>query len=227
MDKPRLFIRPITCVPSPNGSRTAAFAAPHPNLPPTGEGVKNPQWTIWDKLDRITQDPAVMGGKPCIRGMRVTVGSVVGQIAAGCSVETILATLFNSLASMSGLLSLEVRTHRMNVMTRLPRAPIALATLLLLSTVAVANPPATMPLPEIPPPPGMVDPGLEPEVSIRHRGEERVEEYRVRGRLYMIKVTPPHGRPYYLLNLRGDGRFTRMDDLSPNFQVPMWVVTEF
>ncbi len=41
-------------------------------------------------LDRITQDPAVMGGKPCIRGMRVTVGTVVGQIAAGRGIEAIL-----------------------------------------------------------------------------------------------------------------------------------------
>jgi uncharacterized protein (DUF433 family) len=41
-------------------------------------------------LDRITQDPALMGGKPCIRGMRVTVGTLVGQIGAGRSIETIL-----------------------------------------------------------------------------------------------------------------------------------------
>ena len=33
--------------------------------------------------DRITHDPAVMGGKPCIRGMRVTVGTIVGLLAAG------------------------------------------------------------------------------------------------------------------------------------------------
>lgn len=43
-----------------------------------------------EALDRITQDPAVMGGKPCIRGMRVTVGTLVGQIGAGRSIETIL-----------------------------------------------------------------------------------------------------------------------------------------
>jgi uncharacterized protein (DUF433 family) len=43
------------------------------------------------ELDRITQDPAVMGGKPCIRGMRVTVGMVVGQIGAGRSIEEVLA----------------------------------------------------------------------------------------------------------------------------------------
>lgn len=43
------------------------------------------------QLDRITQDPAVMGGKPCIRGMRVTVGMVVGQIGAGHTIEQVLA----------------------------------------------------------------------------------------------------------------------------------------
>jgi uncharacterized protein (DUF433 family) len=35
-----------------------------------------------DLLQRITRDPAVMGGRPCIRGMRVTVGTVVGLLAA-------------------------------------------------------------------------------------------------------------------------------------------------
>ncbi len=43
------------------------------------------------QLDRITQQPEVMGGKACIRGMRVTVGMVVSQIGAGHSVEEILA----------------------------------------------------------------------------------------------------------------------------------------
>jgi uncharacterized protein (DUF433 family) len=42
------------------------------------------------QLDRITQDPAVIGGKPCIRGMRVTVGMVVGQIGAGHTIEQVL-----------------------------------------------------------------------------------------------------------------------------------------
>ncbi len=43
------------------------------------------------ELDRITQRPEVMGGKACIRGMRVTVGVIVGQIAAGHGIEQILA----------------------------------------------------------------------------------------------------------------------------------------
>lgn len=44
-----------------------------------------------ETLDRITQDPLVMGGKPCVRGMRVTVGMIVGQVASGHSTSDILA----------------------------------------------------------------------------------------------------------------------------------------
>ncbi|MGH3087783.1 MAG: DUF433 domain-containing protein [Rubrobacteraceae bacterium] len=42
------------------------------------------------KLERITHDPDVMGGKPCIRGMRVTVGTILGLLASGHSEEEIL-----------------------------------------------------------------------------------------------------------------------------------------
>ena len=45
-----------------------------------------------EQLNRITRNPAVMGGKACIRGMRVTVGMVVGQIGAGQSLDNILAS---------------------------------------------------------------------------------------------------------------------------------------
>lgn len=41
-------------------------------------------------LTRITFDPLIMGGKPCIRGMRVTVGMIVGLVASGYSTEKIL-----------------------------------------------------------------------------------------------------------------------------------------
>lgn len=43
-----------------------------------------------DRLERITLQPGVMGGKACIRGMRVTVGMIVGQIGAGRSMEAVL-----------------------------------------------------------------------------------------------------------------------------------------
>lgn len=42
-------------------------------------------------LDRITQQPGQMVGKPCIRGLRVTVGMIVGQIGAGRTVDDVLA----------------------------------------------------------------------------------------------------------------------------------------
>lgn len=96
-----------------------------------------------------------------------------------------------------------------------------------LATALAADAPKLEPVPDVPPPPGMVDPELEPQVTITRRGEDRAEEYRIKGRLYAIKITPPHGRPYYLIDQRGDGQMRRYDDLSPNFMVPMWVIFEF
>jgi len=50
----------------------------------------SPKEKTMNKLTRITFDPLVMGGKPCIRGMRVTVGTVVGLIASGYTKQEIL-----------------------------------------------------------------------------------------------------------------------------------------
>ncbi len=44
-----------------------------------------------NNFPRITQNLAVMGGKPCIRGLRITVGVIVGQISAGRTVDELLA----------------------------------------------------------------------------------------------------------------------------------------
>lgn len=43
------------------------------------------------QLDRITHNPAVMGGKACIRGMRVTVGMILGELGSGATIDEILA----------------------------------------------------------------------------------------------------------------------------------------
>ena len=43
-----------------------------------------------EQLDRITQTPGVMGGRACVRGMRVTVGMIVGQIGAGSGIGDLL-----------------------------------------------------------------------------------------------------------------------------------------
>jgi uncharacterized protein (DUF433 family) len=47
--------------------------------------------TIMDALARITHNPKVMGGRPCIRGLRVTVGTILGLLAAGQTAEDILS----------------------------------------------------------------------------------------------------------------------------------------
>lgn len=46
---------------------------------------------LMQKLGRITMDPQVMGGKPCIRSMRVTVGALVGLMASGKTIDEVLA----------------------------------------------------------------------------------------------------------------------------------------
>ena len=98
-------------------------------------------------------------------------------------------------------------------------------------TVAAQQRPADLqPLPEPPPPPpGMADTSLEPQVTIRKQGEDKVEEYRMNGRLYMIKVTPPHGKPYYLVDRKGTGSFTQEETAvgDKGISVPMWVIHTF
>ena len=92
------------------------------------------------------------------------------------------------------------------------------------------RPPGTMPLDEPPPPPPMVqtDPALEPQVSIRTEGEQSVQEYRIKGKLYMQRVTPKNGRPYILVDHRGDGTFTKLDNtIDSGVRVPQWVLAEF
>lgn len=71
------------------------------------------------------------------------------------------------------------------------------------------------------------DPSLEPEITIRERGGEKIEEYRIAGRLYAIRITPKHGVPYYLIDIKGDGNFSRYDGPGENIQVPLWVIHEF
>ena len=53
--------------------------------------MNSAQEQVMAQLNRITQQPEIMGGKACIRGTRVTVGMIVGQIGAGHRIEAILA----------------------------------------------------------------------------------------------------------------------------------------
>jgi hypothetical protein len=74
-------------------------------------------------------------------------------------------------------------------------------------------PRADAPLPEkiLEPPP----PEAAPTVSIRSDGDDVVEEYRQNGKLYMVKVRPPRGVPYTLLDSNGDGRLDAHDSDAP------------
>ena len=91
-------------------------------------------------------------------------------------------------------------------------------------TAAPAQPPALEPLPEIPPPPNIEDADLEPQITISQTKSETVEEARVNGTLVWIKVTPRHGRSYYLIPTVGGNTFIRRDSLDTGLKVPMWVL---
>ena len=118
-----------------------------------------------------------------------------------------------------------------------PQLRFALPLCLALAAVAFAAsaqspqrpvPPGSKALEEPPPPPRIEgDPALEPRVTIRREGESEIQEYRVRGKLYMMRVTPKNGRPYILVDHRGDGQFKQQDTLTPNVAVPQWVLLEF
>jgi len=79
---------------------------------------------------------------------------------------------------------------------------------------------------EAPPPPPQMQSGevLEPEVTIQETPKGKVEEYRLNGRIYMVKVTPSAGPPYYLLDTNGDGELDAREDSIYNVAVPQWVL---
>ena len=66
----------------------------------------------------------------------------------------------------------------------------------------------------------------EPEVRITTQNGDRHEEYRMGGRLYMVKVVPKKGRPYYLVDKEGKGEFVK-DDLQQGISPPTWVIKNF
>lgn len=88
----------------------------------------------------------------------------------------------------------------------------------------VAPPPDAQPVPDGAPTAKDID---EPQITIRNKGTYREEEYRLHGKLYMIKVTPPKGRPYYLIDNTGDGKFVRYEGPVVPLVVPMWLIKTF
>lgn len=81
--------------------------------------------------------------------------------------------------------------------------------------------------PDLPPPPtdSLNSEMPEPEVKIIRREQETLEEYRIGGMLYMVKITPTKGVPYYLVDTDGDGDLeTRRNDLESRLAIPGWII---
>ncbi len=76
------------------------------------------------------------------------------------------------------------------------------------------------------PDPGL-DPSLEPEVTITEGRDETVEEYRANGQLYMIKIIPKIGKPYFLLNRNRAGESPHRGNMESEVSVPMWEIYRF
>lgn len=111
------------------------------------------------------------------------------------------------------------------------RCTLMLTSALLFSVTAHGQPqteeiaPPGLPEPELPQPEVGNQQAIEPEVTIRRRKDRTVEEYRINNQLYMIKVTPRKGVPYYLMDSDGDGSLeTRRNELDPHLLVPSWII---
>ena len=92
------------------------------------------------------------------------------------------------------------------------------------AAIAVAN--EQTPVIEPPELPNVVESGeeIEPQITIIRQGDEVIEEYRINNNLYMVKITPAVGLPYYLIDYDGDGRIDfRKNDLD-DVIVPQWVL---
>jgi hypothetical protein len=100
--------------------------------------------------------------------------------------------------------------------------------LLALFPAVVLAAPVSEPMPSDPPPVPQMNASDEPEVRIVESKEATVAEYRRNGKLYMMKVTPKIGKPYYLIDREGKGSFDRADlPANGRIVVPQWVLFEF
>ena len=92
------------------------------------------------------------------------------------------------------------------------------------------QPPKLEAVPEAPDLPMPVQSGetLEPDITIIRKGKKTIQEYRSGGRLYMIKVIPDIGPPYYFIDNDGDGKMdVRRDDLDKGSNINMWKILEW
>ena len=96
-----------------------------------------------------------------------------------------------------------------------------------LNAAETSPPPGLESIPEPPVLPDPVESGepIEPQVTIIQRKDAVIEEYRVNGALYMVKITPVAGPAYYLVDRDGDGQMeARVNDITQDIPVPQWVL---
>lgn len=76
------------------------------------------------------------------------------------------------------------------------------------------------------PPTGLEDEDrLEPEVRILRKDDAQIHEYRLNGQLYMVKIEPAIGAPYYFVDMDGDGQLeSRYNQIDPGLVVPTWMI---
>jgi Protein of unknown function (DUF2782) len=98
--------------------------------------------------------------------------------------------------------------------------------MLLWAAAAAAQSRVEPPLPEPLPPPPLPE-ADEPAVEIAVRQDDAIEEIRAGGRVVMLKVTPPGGKPYYLVDTAGSGNWVRREPLDDGVRVPMWPIHTF
>jgi len=83
------------------------------------------------------------------------------------------------------------------------------------------------PLEDIPPPAISNDQNAdEPEITIVKKNGESIEEYRVHGQLYMMKITPAHGAPYYMHKEDQNGGWLN-DGPNQPLSIPKWTLFRF
>jgi hypothetical protein len=86
-----------------------------------------------------------------------------------------------------------------------------------------APPPVTEPAPGDPPP-TLEGETLAPEVTIKQEGERTIEEHRIDGRLYMVKIQPKGAPAYYFFDTDGDGVVDMRGDDPADFPLNQWML---
>ncbi|WP_438971737.1 DUF2782 domain-containing protein [Methylophaga sp.] len=105
---------------------------------------------------------------------------------------------------------------------------IVCAVAVLMTANVWADEESVMEKPPVIPEPMQSGESIEPEVNIIQKEDRTIEEYRIGGQLYMIKVVPSFGKPYYLMDTDGDGSLeSRQFELDSGLLVPNWILLEW